>query len=33
MTGHQVKYDLRAFSRNPRARVFTLATPVILLLL
>src|SRR5215469_2163009 len=33
LTGHQVKYDLRAFSRNPRARVFTLATPVILLLL
>jgi len=33
MTGHQVKYDLKAFSRNPRARVFTLATPVILLLL
>ena len=33
LTGHQVKFDLKAFSRNPRARVFTLATPVILLLL
>ena len=33
MTAHQVRFDLRAFSRNPRARVFTLATPVILLLL
>ena len=33
LTAHQVKFDLRAFSRNPRARVFTLATPVILLLL
>jgi ABC-2 type transport system permease protein len=33
LTMHQVKFDLRAFSRNPRARVFTLATPVILLLL
>jgi ABC-2 type transport system permease protein len=33
LTTHQVRYDLRAYSRNPRARVFTLATPVILLLL
>lgn len=33
LTAHQVRYDLRAYSRNPRARVFTLATPVILLLL
>lgn len=30
---HQVRYDLLAFTRNPRARVFTVATPVILLLL
>lgn len=33
LTVHQVRFDLRAFVRNPRARVFTLATPVILLLL
>ena len=33
LTTHQVRYDLRAFARNPRARVFTVATPVILLLL
>ena len=33
LTAHQVRYDLRAFTRNPRARVFTVATPVILLLL
>ena len=33
LTAHQVRFDLRAFSRNPRARVFTLVTPVILLLL
>jgi hypothetical protein len=33
LTAHQVKFDLKAFSRNPRARVFTLATPVILLVL
>jgi ABC-2 type transport system permease protein len=33
LTAHQVRYDIRAFMRNPRARVFTLATPVILLVL
>jgi ABC-2 type transport system permease protein len=33
VTVHQVRFDLLAFLRNPRARVFTLATPVILLLL
>jgi ABC-2 type transport system permease protein len=33
LTGHQVKFDIKAFLRNPRARVFTLVTPVVLLLL
>lgn len=33
LTAHQVRYDLLASARNPRARVFTVATPVILMLL
>lgn len=28
---HQARYDLRTFARDPRARVFTLAVPVIML--
>jgi ABC-2 type transport system permease protein len=30
---HQTRYDLLAFARNPQARVFTVASPVILLML
>jgi ABC-2 type transport system permease protein len=30
---HQARYDLRAFRRNTRARIFTLAVPVVLLLI
>jgi ABC-2 type transport system permease protein len=30
---HQARYDLRAFRRNTRARIFTLAVPVLLLLI
>jgi len=30
---HQARYDLRAFRRNNRARIFTLAVPVVLLLI
>jgi ABC-2 type transport system permease protein len=30
---HQTRYDLRAFRRNTRARIFTLAVPVLLLLI
>ncbi len=33
LASHQSRYDLRAFLRNPRARVFTLAFPVVLLLI
>ena len=33
LVGHQVRYDLRAFRRNTRARIFTLAVPVLLLLI
>jgi ABC-2 type transport system permease protein len=33
LVGHQARYDLRAFRRNTRARIFTLAVPVVLLLI
>ena len=33
LVGHQARYDLRAFRRNTRARIFTLAVPVLLLLI
>jgi ABC-2 type transport system permease protein len=33
LVSHQARYDLRAFRRNTRARIFTLAVPVILLLI
>lgn len=33
MIAHQVKYDLRTYVRDPRARGFTMALPVLLLLL
>ena len=33
LAGHQLRYDLMAFSRNGQARFFTLALPVALLLI
>jgi len=33
LVGHQVRYELRAYSRNTRARIFTVAVPVVLLVL
>jgi len=33
LVAHQTRYDLRAFRRNTRARIFTLAVPVVLLLI
>jgi ABC-2 type transport system permease protein len=33
LVAHQARYDLRAFRRNTRARIFTLAVPVVLLLI
>ena len=33
LVSHQARYDLRAFRRNTRARIFTLAVPVVLLLI
>jgi ABC-2 type transport system permease protein len=33
LVGHQARYELRAFRRNTRARIFTLAVPVALLLI
>jgi len=33
LVGHQVRYEMRAFLRNPRARIFTVAVPVLLLVL
>jgi ABC-2 type transport system permease protein len=33
LAAHQTRYDLLAFARNPQARVFTVASPVILLVL
>ena len=33
MVAHQARYDLRAFVRDPRARGFTLALPVLLLVI
>jgi ABC-2 type transport system permease protein len=33
LAAHQARYDLRAFRRNTRARIFTLAVPVVLLLI
>lgn len=33
LVGHQLRYDLRAFSRNSQARFFTLALPVAFLLI
>jgi ABC-2 type transport system permease protein len=33
LAAHQTRYDLLAFARNPQARAFTVATPVILLVL
>lgn len=33
MTGHEFRYDLRVFLRDPAARVFTFILPVLLLLL
>jgi ABC-2 type transport system permease protein len=33
LVGHQARYELRAFRRNTRARIFTLAVPVVLLLI
>jgi ABC-2 type transport system permease protein len=33
LVAHQTRYDLRGFRRNSRARIFTLAVPVILLLI
>ena len=33
LLSHQARYDLRAFRRNTRARIFTLAVPVVLLLI
>lgn len=33
LVAHQARYDLRTFARDPRARGFTLAMPVLLMLL
>ena len=33
LVAHQARYDLRTFLRDPRARGFTLALPLLLLLL
>jgi len=33
LASHQARYDTRIFLRNPRARVFTLALPVVLFLI
>jgi ABC-2 type transport system permease protein len=33
LVANQARYDLRAFRRNTRARIFTLAVPVVLLLI
>jgi hypothetical protein len=33
LVAHQARYDLRTFARDPRARGFTLALPLLLLLL
>ena len=33
LVGHQVRYEMRAYLRNTRARIFTVAVPVVLLVL
>jgi ABC-2 type transport system permease protein len=33
LVGHQVRYEMRAYWRNTRARIFTVAVPVVLLVL
>jgi ABC-2 type transport system permease protein len=33
LVAHQVRYELRAYRRNQRARIFTFAVPVVLLLI
>jgi ABC-2 type transport system permease protein len=33
LVGHQIRYEMRAYWRNTRARIFTVAVPVVLLVL